>query len=115
MFPIPCLRRATMVFFAFMGVPLAWAISNLIITLTVGPPPIWLSMSISVGMVLFCVGVIAYIILRVRPLTERAKARGGMVCIECAYDLPDEDTGRCPECGRDFNRDENRRLWHVHQ
>jgi len=103
-----------MVFFASMGVPLVWSIGSLIFTVTVRPLPVWVSISGSVGMVLIGAGALAYMLLRVRPLSQRAKARGGMVCIECAYDLPDEDTGRCPECGRDFTRDENRHLWNVH-
>lgn len=113
LFPIPVLRRTMMVFFASMGVPLVWSIGSLIFTITVRPLPSWVSISGSVGMVVLSATATAYIIFRALPLKRRARDRGGMVCIGCAYDLPDEDAGRCPECGRDFTRAENRRLWDV--
>lgn len=67
-------------------------------------------------MLVACLLVVMFVIIKMRrnnkAFCRLARERGGAVCIECGYLLPQGDeTGVCPECGQAYTLKGNRRHW----
>lgn len=43
------------------------------------------------------------------------RQRQGAVCLGCRYPLPHDEIGVCPECGRGFTKEENRKYWGIEE
>jgi hypothetical protein len=55
------------------------------------------------------IGITAY---KTRAVRRAFAASGGRLCVRCGHDLSGlADTGRCPECGHDYDIELDRRAW----
>ncbi|MBL8760015.1 MAG: hypothetical protein JNL50_01815 [Phycisphaerae bacterium] len=62
-------------------------------------------------------GIMVMFVFRFMRTVQRERntaiARRGAVCTECAYALPDNDSGTCPECGQAYTRASNAEFWGI--
>lgn len=72
-------------------------------------PP--LAIVLAIGSILLF--IIAFVI-RQQRLVRRVAESDGFLCLNCQYDLHGlEDSGECPECGEDYQREDLERRWNL--
>jgi hypothetical protein len=72
------------------------------------------AITVAVGFLLLVISAVAWQSCRAWRCAALARRRLGCLCVECLYPLPSDGvSGTCPECGRPFTQEENRRLWGV--
>jgi hypothetical protein len=89
----------------------ALIVLTLIVVANVLASLLWHAAGVGSWVALACLVIMAGLGFVEGAIRRRAERAGYLLCPECSYSLEGVETGRCPECGDQFEVDVVKRRW----